>query len=106
MPSTICGWCGTYSHMRFHAATTADLGHVIEASVLYTCDFCQRGSLATFMSACIEFGNYSSEYWDGTLERQHSDVTWRPARGETKLYDDVPEHIAAAASAAARMPSS
>jgi hypothetical protein len=56
--------------------------------------------LAVLVSPYLETGNAQEHYWNETIESFAPSVSWLPTGSDSKDFDDVPEHIAAAASEA------
>lgn len=96
MVRTVCGWCATFSRVSrvttvFEMETIA--GGVVTAA--FTCDNCERVLLMSYYSNEPIRGD--SDFW---LAEREDELTWLPPTGGAVEYEDVPQHIAAAATEA------
>lgn len=104
MSSTTCAFCNRYSHMTPKWADVVGQefragGGVVHESLIQgiaTCDNCGRSSMGVSTSpgtggqdARANFGRTSDE-----------SLTWYPRTGSSPAFEDVPNHIAAAATEA------
>ena len=99
MPSTTCGWCSRFANMS-RIGQVIDVRDVTGAVyfVLFQCDHCHNGVLGhVFINDSeIQWANSTDELLQSNAAKFH----WLPAKGTPRAYDDVPAHIAAAASEA------
>lgn len=100
MPSTVCGWCTRFANMtRVGPAVKVDQYPIVHIFALFSCDYCNAGSMAMVTVGSSELGGYDNEL-DHLLGIQERELQWLPSRGTPQPYDDVPDHIASAASEA------
>lgn len=109
MAATRCGWCGTQTHMtEFGEGVNPNYRDGIpyylpEVQGTFSCDQCGRLSIGSY------YGNeYPGASFEDTVRPDslrdfwmiHPPTRWSPEYVEGQQYEDVPEHIAAAASEA------
>lgn len=102
MASTICGRCGTYSHMSsFGSGNLRQIGisttYWLESA--FRCDSCQRlniGSTRTqrYPTSPADPGQ-NKNWWDANNPEE-----WSPTHVKGQEFPDVPDHVATPASEA------
>jgi len=102
MADTDCGWCGRLVHMDVASpllvAPAPWSGSVIQAA--YTCPNCHRLNLAFENSNGFADGPSYVSVEEAKKYKWGPYVSWMPKRAERREFDDVPEHIAGAATEA------
>ncbi len=105
MASTTCGYCGRLAHMEpasgIHViADSFGAGSTLQG--VYKCPNCLRLNLATEWADHTPRGG-SQVYPIATAAEnaRWASPTWLPRPGEVREFEDVPDHIAQAASEAA-----
>jgi hypothetical protein len=98
MPATTCGYCGAYANMTEELKPTKIRRDTFDydpfvAMAVYRCDSCH-----SLMLAAGEI--VDSRGLDEREAFETSELTWIPPSGLTKAFEDVPEHVAEAASEA------
>lgn len=101
MASATCGWCGKTTHMTISAGST--LGpdaHSSEISTqaTYRCDNCHRFSIAWAEGKAPH--STDAPTIDKFIIASLDGVHWVPRIGDAVAFEDVPKHIASAASEA------
>jgi hypothetical protein len=102
----MCGWCARVAHMEIHATpalsfpTDSDADPVMATiSASYRCAHCNHISIAYMEAPRAWLDGYSPADLANHLDQQ-DDIQWLPLRGTAPIFEDVPDHIAAAASEA------
>ena len=98
MANRVCWQCEVKSHMTRVGEARVIGDEDSNATVLqavYLCDECDFLSIAL----AVRYGNYSAGHSDW-LDRRATDIRWKPECGTGRSFDDVPPHIAGAASEA------
>lgn len=104
MPSTTCGWCGRFANMtavgrdgRAVLAPSIGLEEFGQVFATFSCDYCGRYLLGVLEITTDEWARQSL---DGVFQSElyESGIRWIPSQGEQPpSYEDVPDHIRAAA---------
>jgi hypothetical protein len=102
MASTVCGWCGRFSNLSFvpGSATAIEVDPQTDTYFImaaFTCNHCNR----LVVAADEDRGPLG--YDEVLYHFNHVDdsrIDWLPRRGIRRTFDDVPVHIAQAASEA------
>lgn len=103
MASTTCGYCGRLAHMEAASGL-----HIIVDPFSYTgtkqavfkCPNCLRLNIATERVPSVVGGSEVHPIATAAEESQWNFPTWSPAYKEVRQFEDVPQHIAQAASEA------
>ena len=101
LANTVCGRCGTYTHMTVLGASIASAqsdtnDYCIETA--FRCDACRRMNIGASDSGIVPAGWGSGAavaWWD-----TNSPQGWAPNFVQGQDFPDVPNHISAAASEA------
>lgn len=103
MASTTCGYCGRLAHMKGASGLhviAPPIGYGATKQAVYKCPNCDRLNLAT------EFDEHSTQTTqvltsvDAANSAEWYAPDWLPRHEEVREFEDVPEHIALAASEA------
>jgi len=100
MAKTICGWCGVNTHMTHQG--TAQLveldGHGSSTEQAFRCDDCGRmsvGLASGLRIAHVNDGSTLNKFWN-----EYTPDVWAPRYVRGQNFENVPDHIARAASEA------
>lgn len=98
MASTVCAFCGRYSHFTIKwAEHWRPSAHSTVAPLIQgagTCDNCRRSSVAVVEHALAA---QTSTLVDNLGHSHDDDIEWFPTKAVAPPIDDVPAHIARAA---------